>query len=238
MSKKEHFGMAADGATEVVFSMDTTGSMQGCIAQVRSQLEEIAEEMLHEIEGLKIGFIAHGDYCDGDNLINSLPLTSDKAAIFDFIRNAPNTTGGDAPEAYADALHEAQSLGWSGPGGALIMIGDAPCHPASHDANTNNYDWKEETDKLKEMGISIYALECQGGDQFWKDLAEHADTPLMRLNDFVESAEMVKGFAYAAAGADAFDAYESKLAASGTASAETVTRNSALRKESMKFKKG
>lgn len=197
--------MAADGATEVVFSFDTTGSMRSCIAAVRAQLEEIAEEMMAEIPDLKLGFISHGDYCDGPNLIHSLPLTNDKAAIFDFIRNAPDTSGGDHPEAYCDALHEAADMGWSGPGGALIMIGDASCHPASHPDNKGNYDWRTEVDALKELGVAVYALECQGGDQFWKDLSEHAETPLMQLKDFVESAEMVKGFTYAAAGSEAFD---------------------------------
>jgi hypothetical protein len=53
--------------TAVVFSFDTTASMSPCLAQVRKTLRNLVEQMTQDIPDLKIGLIAHGDYCDGQN---------------------------------------------------------------------------------------------------------------------------------------------------------------------------
>ncbi|NIQ15358.1 MAG: hypothetical protein GTO02_13480, partial [Candidatus Dadabacteria bacterium] len=99
-------------ATEIAFCFDTTGSMSPCIANVRKHIEKTCEELFKEVDGLKVGFISHGDYCDGDNCYNILELTSDQNKIYDFIRNTPDTFGGDQPECYELALNIAKKLGW------------------------------------------------------------------------------------------------------------------------------
>ena len=110
--RKNNVEEAIDGAAEIVFSFDTTGSMQPCIADVRRKLEATCESMFGNIKELRVGFIAHGDYCDGDNCINTLDLTTDLEKIFDFIRNTTNTGGGDAPECYELALNKDQGCSW------------------------------------------------------------------------------------------------------------------------------
>ena len=109
----ENIKIDIKGATEIAFSFDDTGSMSPAIAQVRSVIEETIERMFADIPGLKVGMIAHGDYCDGKDCIDILKLTDDKNKIYNFIRNTPNTGGGDAPECYELALHEARDLGWT-----------------------------------------------------------------------------------------------------------------------------
>jgi hypothetical protein len=47
---------------EVVFSFDTTGSMYPCLTQVRRKIETTVSRLLNEIEGIRIGIIARGDY--------------------------------------------------------------------------------------------------------------------------------------------------------------------------------
>jgi hypothetical protein len=221
-------------ATEVVFCFDTTGSMSPCIAQVRDQIEATCEQMFEDIEGLKVGLIAHGDYCDGDNVITTLPLTDDQQAIFKFIREAPDTGGGDAPECYELALHVAQTMGWSdAPGKIIVMIGDATPHPPTYAENTQNLDWEVEAQKLADMDVQVFPLMCLSGSSFWPKLAEKFGTPLMKLGKFRESSEALLGAAYAASGD--FDAYEARLSdkiAKGVVtccSADMETRNSALR---------
>lgn len=49
---------------EIVFSFDTTGSMYPCLTQVRRKIKNTVNRLLNEIPGIRIGIIAHGDYCD------------------------------------------------------------------------------------------------------------------------------------------------------------------------------
>jgi len=220
--KKDRVADRVGNATEVAFCFDTTGSMRPAIADVRKHLEETCEAMLQDIPGLKIGLIAHGDYCDGENKIVSLSLTDNRAAIFDFIRNAPNTSGGDAPECYELALHVARNLGWTDgakTGRVLVMIGDDVPHEPNYCENTENLDWRVEVGALKEMGVNVYSLQCLGGEHkisenaFWGELAERGGGKRMLLNEFCETAITLQGVTYAAGGAEAFDMYESKLMA-------------------------
>lgn len=247
--KKNDVEEIIDGAAEIVFSFDTTGSMACCIADVRRKLEATCESMFDNIKDLRVGFIAHGDYCDGDNCINTLDLTDDQGKIFDFIRNTPNTSGGDHPECYELVLSQAKGFSWSDKelGKALVLIGDAEPHPPSYPQNTDNLDWKEELAKLKESGVSVYGMQCLNhGGNFWSTLSELADTPLLRLTqtDMNEgTGVLLGGIASAVAGPAAYDRYEAKLcsgASFGTAAAtyamsdSAVERNKVLRSVSRK----
>lgn len=100
---------------EVVFSFDTTGSMYPCLTQVRRKIKETVTRLLDEIPGIRIGIIAHGDYCDAGKpyVTKIFDLSGDVELICDFVQNVEPTGGGDAPECYELVLHEAQSLSWT-----------------------------------------------------------------------------------------------------------------------------
>ncbi len=49
---------------EVVFSFDTTGSMYPCLSQTRKTIKENVNRLFKEVPNIRIGIIAHGDYCD------------------------------------------------------------------------------------------------------------------------------------------------------------------------------
>lgn len=200
-------------AKAVVFSFDTTGSMSPCIAEVRKRLRDLAEMMFQDIPGLKIGLIAHGDYCDGDNCITVLDLTNDIAEIMSFITDTPNTGGGDMPECYEFVLHRARSMSWPDEGGAFVLIGDA----TPHEQNPNNLDWREEANKLKEKKVQLFAMQClknpHQADQnrFWEEVASVGGTPLLVLESFGDSAAVLGAAAYAAAGEEALNVYKAKM---------------------------
>ena len=96
---------------EVVFSFDTTGSMYPCLTQVRRNLKSTITRLLDEIPGIRIGIVAHGDYCDAGStyVTKHLNLSGDIDIICNFVQNVEPTGGGDAPECYELVLHEAQS---------------------------------------------------------------------------------------------------------------------------------
>src|SRR5215468_8082549 len=74
-------------AVEVVFSFDTTGSMYPCLTQVRRNVKSTVTRLFEEIPGIRIGIIAHGDYCDAGStyVTKHLPLTDKVDAIVKFV---------------------------------------------------------------------------------------------------------------------------------------------------------
>lgn len=245
MDEKKDVKIDIKGATEICFSWDTTGSMSSCIAQVRSKVEETVEQLFQDIPGLKVGCISHGDYCDGARCIDILKLTADKNKIYKFIRNTPNTGGGDAPECYELALHEARDMGWTegvDSGRALVLIGDDEPHTPDYPGNTKKLDWANEVIALREIGVKVYPLQClysphrQTVNAFWSQIAELSGSALLKLTDFNESAHNLMGVAYAAAGEDAYAMYEARAVASAAHfTSETAANTSALREEAKKF---
>jgi hypothetical protein len=244
MSDEVNITASIPKATEIAFCFDTTGSMASCIANVRKHVEKTCEELFKEIEGLKIGMISHGDYCDAQPY-DILPLTTDEKKIYKFIRNTPNTGGGDAPECYELALNLARTLGWTTDKkhrGVLVMIGDDEPHDIHYPQNKDKLDWKKELEALQEMGVNVYPLQClyqagrKGANAFWMGISQICDTPLLKLQDFADATSAVKSFTHAAGGSARYSAYEKKLADSGEALSPAIcSLNAALRSESPKY---
>lgn len=198
------------GASSVVFSFDTTGSMSPCIKQVRQKLRDLVEMMTADIPDLKVGLIAHGDYCDGDNCIAILDLTNDLEKIMNFIANTPNTGGGDAPECYEYALQTANGMSWPKEGGSLVLIGD----DEPHEKNPNNIKWRKEVTALLEKNVKVFPMQCLhsphriGPNKFWEEVSGLSGTPLLMLESFADSANVLEAVAYSAAGEEAFKNYK------------------------------
>jgi hypothetical protein len=245
-------------SSEVLISFDTTGSMNPCIEQVRKHVRKTCDELFHDIPGLRIGIISHGDYCDGDKCISVLPLTDDMQKVLDFIAKAPATSGGDEEECYELVFNEAQKVGWKDdvPNKMFIIIGDSPPHPVGYrysvlESNenkrnavwkVNQLDWKQELAKLKDMGVSTYPLQCLARvscTPFWQGIADLSGTPLLRLEKFAAASEILKGFAYASAGIGIFQQWESKLDDIKDVQVrnEAVKTAGILRAESLKYGK-
>jgi len=202
------------GSPNVVFSFDTTGSMNPCIQQVRQKLRDLIEMMTADIPGLKIGLIAHGDYCDGDNAIAFLDLTDDLEKIMTFINTTPNTSGGDPPECYEYALQTARKMSWPKEGGSVVLIGD----DEPHEVNPNNINWRDELRQMLELNVKVFPMQCLfsnlrvNANEFWEEVSQISGTPLLMLESFGDSANTLEAVSYAASGGAAYDAYKGKFA--------------------------
>ena len=76
--------MPPGGPMEVMFSFDTTGSMSGCIAEVKTKVEEITR-LFADIPGLRV--MAHGDYCDASAYVTKfVDFTNDQKKLTDFVK--------------------------------------------------------------------------------------------------------------------------------------------------------
>ena len=121
-----------------------------------------------------------------------------------------STGGGDWEECYELVLHQARTvLNWSpGTQRALVMIGDAIPHDTNYADNKAKIDWKRETKALwEEMGVRIYAVQCQrnpSADFFYKHLADNTDGKWVQLDEFQNVVDMLMAICYREQGPDMF----------------------------------
>ncbi|PLZ26167.1 vWA domain-containing protein [Fischerella thermalis] len=200
---------------EVVFSFDTTGSMYPCLTQVRRKIKETVTRLMGEIPQMKIGIIAHGDYCDQGStyVIKKFDISSDIDAICEFVQNVEPTGGGDAPECYELVLHEAKSLSWSdGASKSLVLIGDDVPHPPAH--NPQKLNWRQEVDTLADKGVMVYgvqALNRSHATLFYKELAEKSGGFHVNLDQFSYITDLFLAVCYQQLSDDKLQAYEQEV---------------------------
>ena len=187
--------------TDIVISFDTTGSMSSCIADVRRNIEQVSNKLFDEIPGLRLAIIAHGDYCDDEDTITTLDFTNDKEKIKKFIKDAPDTSGGDYPECYELVLHNARELSWRPDATmkSLVMIGDAPPHEKNE--NPMKLDWHEEVEKLANRNIQVFAVQClNSGDResftFYSTIARVSNGYHLFLNQFSYVVDMIQAICF------------------------------------------
>lgn len=208
-----------DNAIEVVFSFDTTGSMYPCLTQVRKKVKATVSRLMKEIPGMRIGVIAHGDYCDAGStyVTKALDLTDDADRICRFVERVEATGGGDAPECYELVLHEAQTLSWT-PGytKCFVLIGDDVPHGPNQ--NPKKLNWRVEVDKLGKMGVPVYGVQALGrahATPFYRELAEKSGGFHLNLDQFAAITDMILAICYKQSSDDKLQAYEREIVGEG-----------------------
>ena len=160
---------SADSSLDVVFMIDTTGSMDPYIDEVKQNIIRIIENILEYSPKIRMGCIAYKDHGDeGEDeyyLTKLLPLTFDRKEIIGFMRSTGLYIGegGGGPEAVECALHEAVAFAWGKTAPkAIILIGDKPPHGVTDGLKfcTKMRDYREEVKALKIKGIKIYPILC------------------------------------------------------------------------------
>jgi len=118
---------------DVVFVLDTTGSMGGLIQAAKEKIWSIATTLAsaQSAPEIRMGLVAYRDR--GDAYVTrvvdlSTDLDSMYATLMDFQANG----GGDGPESVNQALHDAiHKISWSQQAGTykvVFLVGDAPPH--------------------------------------------------------------------------------------------------------------
>ncbi|ELU10024.1 hypothetical protein CAPTEDRAFT_193317 [Capitella teleta] len=96
------------------------------------------------------------------------------------------------------------------------MIGDAAPHPPNSEAS-RGYDWRMEVGQLnREMGVSVYGVQCLKEDKatpFWAELAERTAGRHLQLDQVGSVVDMIMAIVYREHGAGFFDAYEQEVRA-------------------------
>jgi Mg-chelatase subunit ChlD len=177
--KKADSKRAPKPRVEVVFCLDTTGSMGGLIEGAKQKIWSICNQIAggKPTPDLKVGLVAYRDRND-EYVTKVFDLTDDLDAVHGHLKGFAAAGGGDAPESVNQALADAvNKVKWSTDKKTLriiFLVGDAPPHMDYPD------DVKyPQTCKLAcEKGIIINSIQC-GQDaecqRTWKDICAKAE---------------------------------------------------------------
>jgi Mg-chelatase subunit ChlD len=146
---------------EVVFCLDTTGSMSGLLEGAKQKIWSISNQIASGKPGpdLKIGLIGYRD--KGDAYVTEVTdMTADLDAIYAKLKTFQAAGGGDTPEHVNQALHDAvHKVAWSKDNKTLriiFLVGDAPPHMDY----TDDVKHPETCKKACEKGIIINTIQC------------------------------------------------------------------------------
>lgn len=213
-----------DNKLDLVVSFDTTGSMYPVLAQVRQEVESFVKDMFTEFTDLRIGVIAHGDYCDEGNpyTIRVMDLTRDEEKLCRFVRETDKTYGGDADECYELVLNTARKVvNWREDAQhLLIMIGDASPHGINYPQNKEHLDWEEEAKQLGKEDVKIFSVHAlsyyrSSSKGFYKAIAELSGGVYLTLDQFNEIIELIKATCYQQGGEEKLNEYISIIRDNG-----------------------
>ncbi len=118
---------------EVVFALDTTGSMGGLIHAAKEKIWSIATTMAQAQPApeIRMGLVAYRDRGDA-YVTRVVDLSQDLDTVYASLMDFQAAGGGDAPESVNQALHDAvHKISWSRDKHAyrvVFLVGDAPPH--------------------------------------------------------------------------------------------------------------
>lgn len=126
-------GISDTARIEVVFALDTTGSMSGLIEAAKEKIWSIATSLAQAESApeIRMGLVAFRDR--GDNYVTQVTdLSSDLDSVYARLMDYRAGGGGDTPESVNRALHDAlHEMDW-GDGQdtyqVIFLVGDAPPH--------------------------------------------------------------------------------------------------------------
>ncbi|MCK4709866.1 MAG: VWA domain-containing protein, partial [Gammaproteobacteria bacterium] len=146
---------------EVVFVLDTTGSMSGLIEAAKEKIWSIASTMAsaQTAPEISMGLVAYRDRGDA-YVTQSVTLSSDLDSMYAKLMDFQAAGGGDTPESVNQALFEAvNNMSWSQNQQTykvIFLVGDAPAHMDYQD----DVKYPETMIVAKQKGIIINTIQA------------------------------------------------------------------------------
>ncbi len=177
---------AAKPRVEVVFCLDTTGSMKGLISAAKQKIWAICNQITTgtPTPHVKVGLVAFRDR--GDAYITKvIDLTDDLDSIHAQLMGFQAQGGGDFPESVNQALHESVTkISWSDDKKTLRMIflvGDAPPHMDYPD----DVKYPETCQLAVKKNIIINTVQCgkhKETQKYWLDICRLAEGSFVQID--------------------------------------------------------
>ena len=170
---------------EVVFVLDTTGSMSGLIHAAKEKIWSIASTMAsaQQAPEIKIGLVAYRDR--GDVYVTRVvDLSSDLDSMYATLMDFQADGGGDDPESVNRALYDAvHAISWSQDPQtykAVFLVGDAPPHMDY----PREVQYPETMAAAASKGIVVNSIQCGSRAQTasqWRQIARLGDGRYFRV---------------------------------------------------------
>ena len=169
-------GANARPRIEVVFVLDTTGSMGGLIKAAKEKIWSIASSMAtaRSAPEIKMGLVAYRDRGDA-YVTRVVDLSDDLDSVYATLMDFRAAGGGDGPESVNQALYEAvHSISWSQDQKAykvVFLVGDAPPHMDY----LNDVKYPQTLATAKHRGIVVNAIQAGNLNQTaasWRQIAQ------------------------------------------------------------------
>jgi Mg-chelatase subunit ChlD len=165
---------------EMVFVLDTTGSMGGLIDGAKQRIWGIVNEVMQTPAkpNVRVGLVAYRDH--GDAYVTQvLPITNDLDKVYTTLMEYRADGGGDGPEDVRQALADGvRRAGWSKPDAAtaqiVFLVGDAP----PHDDYAQEPDTLTTTAEAVKVGMIVNTIQCGGDEttrQVWQQIARRGE---------------------------------------------------------------
>ena len=145
---------------DVVFVLDTTGSMGGLIQTAKEKIWSIATTMAsaQQTPEIRIGLVAYRDR--GDSYVTKIvELSDDLDSVYAALMDFEAAGGNDTPESVNKALYDAvHNMSWSQEDQAyqvIFLVGDAPPH-----MDYNEVQYPEIIASALEKGIVVNTIQC------------------------------------------------------------------------------
>ncbi len=165
---------------EMVFVVDTTGSMGGLIDGAKQKIWSIVNDVMQKKDhpSVRIGLVAYRD--NGDAYVTQVTtLTDDLDKIYSTLMDFQAGGGGDTPENVRRGLADGvEKAGWAKSSEhtaqILFLVGDAPPHN----------DYPQETDVLTttanavKRNMIINTIQCGGAEdtrEVWQSIAQRGE---------------------------------------------------------------
>lgn len=156
---------------DVVFALDTTGSMGGLLDGAKRTIFSIATH-IKETNGnasLRIGLVAYRDIHD-DYVTRVYPMTEDIDSIFADMTQLTAGGGGDLPEHVNKALSDVLAMPWRDKAAKMVfLVGDAPPAPRGDAPDADTL-----AAQAAARQITINTVRCGGNGQTevaWQQIA-------------------------------------------------------------------
>lgn len=185
-------------SADLLFLIDTTGSMYSYInaakEQVRSIVDDIKNSFLNESE-VRVAVVSYKDHGDLPN-IEFLDFTPSADQVFQFLGRLNASGGADAPEDVLGGVYQALNVSWKQQTRCIIHIADAPPHGAGV-----LHDMGDGSDHYPHPGSEPHGLTYE---PLLKQLIQlDVNYALLRVNSSTDRMALAFAQVYATSNADA-----------------------------------
>ncbi|MHC4862337.1 MAG: vWA domain-containing protein, partial [Planctomycetota bacterium] len=177
---------AESPTVQVVFVLDTTGSMSGLIEGAKVKVWRIVNQIVSgkPVPEVEVGLVAYRDR--GDSYVTRLTaMTNDLDKVYGVLKGFAAGGGGDEPESVNEALDAALTkFAWSRDSRTLriiYLVGDA----APHMDYPNDVKYPVTCEAAARAGIIINTVQCGANSRttpIWQEIARKAEGRYVQID--------------------------------------------------------